>query len=362
MSFKKSRKVTFLPDWRAANPYQELLADTLLHSGWTVDFSKMPRGIFALNRLPSCVLDSNIIHIHWITDLVEHILWPQSDAVRKIKICLLYLDIILLRARGVGVIWTIHNCVSHESKNVAFELSARQAIARACSHALIHSHSALRQVEGDYGYVFGDKVSVMPHGNYDGCYSANESSTKNFREKYKLIDSNINIMFFGAVRRYKGVHGLVAAFCDTGKPNLRLIIAGKSNSEELAQMLNDAASKDPRIILIPEYIPNEMVAPMFDAIDAIVLPFEKTLTSGSTVLAMTLSKATILPIQAKVFDLADDYSSLFFSSITELTGVLNDINKQDLVLRGQHSRQLADKLKWAEASSIVCRAYDAIDI
>ena len=63
---------------------------------------------------------------------------------------LLALDILVVRLRGKRVIWTIHNLVSHESNNPEWEIKARRVIARTCSHALLHSHSALKLVEKTY--------------------------------------------------------------------------------------------------------------------------------------------------------------------------------------------------------------------
>lgn len=351
-------KIAFLPDWRNGNPYQDLLADSLRKAGGVVNFFEMPHGIFSLNRLPKEVLSSQIIHLHWINDLVGHIIWPQSSIFRRLKLLLLYFDIIFLRLRGVSVVWTIHNLVAHESINPSVEIRARRVIARACSHILVHSQSALDQVEFEYGYSCGHKTSVAPHGNYDECYPANESLLKEFKDKYSLSKHDINIMFFGSVRRYKGVARLLEAFHASTKSNLHLIIAGKSNTEELNRTLVQFAAIDNRIILIPEFISDAMVKPMFDAVDAVIIPFERTLTSGSTVLAMTMSKATILPVNAKIFDLVDDRSALFFNSIPELTELLNHLEKQDLIERGAQARIIADKLNWTTIGHLVYRAYE----
>jgi glycosyltransferase involved in cell wall biosynthesis len=318
----------------------------------------MPRGILALNRLPHHVLTSDVIHIHWVNDLIDHILWPQSTVSRRLKLLLLYVDIVLLRLRGIAVVWTIHNLVSHESSNIPVETKARRVIARACTHALLHSQSALKRVEREYGYEFGEKASITPIGNYDGCYQGNEDLVKIFKDKYVLLDQHICILFFGAVRKYKGVQQLVEAFHASHSPSLRLIIAGKPNTPALKRMLDEVSAIDPRVIVIPEFVPDEMVAPMFAVADVVAIPFERTLTSGSTVLAMTMGKATVLPVDAKVFDLVDERSALFFRSMPELTHIFETLDKEDLIQRGLEARLQADRLNWSGIGGQVYRAYE----
>jgi hypothetical protein len=123
-------------------------------------------------------------------------------------------------------------------------------------------------------------------------------------------------------------------------------------------MLDEVSAIDPRVIVIPEFVPDEMVAPMFAVADVVAIPFERTLTSGSTVLAMTMGKATVLPVDAKVFDLVDERSALFFRSMPELTHIFETLDKEDLIQRGLEARLQADRLNWSGIGGQVYRAYE----
>ena len=352
-----TQQAVFLPDWRAANPYQALMAKALGDQGVEVDFHEMPRGFFALNRLPSPVLAKKIIHLHWINDLIGHAVWPQNRALRWAKLACLGLDILLLRLRGHLVVWTVHNLVSHESQNVEAELAARRMVARSCSRMVLHSESARRTVEGRFGMRFGNKAVVIPHGNYDGCYASDAAALAALKARLAHDPSRINLLFFGAVRRYKGVLPLIQAFSATDNSSLRLTIAGNPNEAELRDTIVAAGTADPRISLVLEFVPDEAVSSYFALADAVIIPFERTLTSGSAVLALTMGKATLLPQEAWIFDLGDDQSSLFFSGIDDLKRLLANLDKQDLARRGIHARVLADALAWSGIAKSLKRVY-----
>ena len=352
-----TQQAVFLPDWRAANPYQALMAQALGDQGVEVDFHEMPRGFFALNRLPSSVLAKRIIHLHWINDLIGHAVWPQRSLPRWAKLVCLGLDILLLRLRGHLVVWTVHNLVSHESQNVEAELAARRMVARTCSRIVLHSESARHSVEDRLGVRFGRKAVVIPHGNYDGCYASDSATLAALMARLAHDPSRINLLFFGAVRRYKGVLPLIEAFSASKNPALRLTIAGNPNEADLRAAIVAAGKADPRISLVLEFIPDEAVSSYFALADAVIIPFERTLTSGSAVLAMTMGKATLLPQEARIFDLGDDQSSLFFSGMDDLKRFLAKLDKQDLARRGTHARVLADALAWSGIAKALKQVY-----
>ncbi len=333
------------------------MAQALADEGVEVDFHEMPRGFFALNRLPATVLAKRIIHLHWINDLIGHAVWPQRSLLRWIKLVCLGLDIVLLRLRGHLVVWTVHNLVSHESQNVQAELSARRMVARTCSRMVLHSESARRTVEGRFGMRFGSKAVVIRHGNYDGCYASDAASLAALQARLGHDGSCINLLFFGAVRRYKGVIQLIQAFSSTDNPSIRLTIAGNPNEADLREAIVAAGKADPRISLVLEFIPDQAVSSYFALADVVIIPFERTLTSGSAVLALTMGKATLLPQEARIFDLVDDRSSLFFADMADLQGVLSKLDKQDLSRRGAHARVLADALAWSGIAKALKRVY-----
>lgn len=356
-----SSDVVFMPDWRKGNPYQSLLAQALVDQGTRADFHAMPKGLFALNRLPAGVRRSRVLHLHWVNDLIAHLVWPQNPLLRRLKRWCLGLDILWLRVRGTRVVWTVHNLVSHESVNPPAELAARRVLARCCSHLVVHSKSAMHELEQSWGLSLAHKISVIPHGNYDGCYPLGTGDCADLRQRLGLPPDALCILFFGAVRRYKGVLALTQALGKVLRQDVRLVIAGKPNEARLKQELEAAAAQDPRIVLALDFIPDEAVASYFSLAQAVVVPFERTLTSGSVVLAMTLGKATLLSSEAKVFDLADEETSWFFDSPDGLAECIDKLEVGELQSRGRAARAVADTLAWTGIAAALKRVYGRLD-
>jgi beta-1,4-mannosyltransferase len=356
-STDSSNDVVFMPDWRVGNPYQSLLAQALVAQGVRVGFHAMPRGLFALNRLPVLVRNNKTLHLHWVNDLIAHLVWPQNPLWRRFKCWCLWLDVMLVRARGTRVVWTVHNLVSHESPDPRAEMAARRLLARCCSHLVVHSASAVRELEAAWVLDLSRRASVVPHGNYDGCYPIAEGESSALRERLGIPTDALCILFFGAVRRYKGVLALVQAMGKVQRQDVRIIIAGKPNEASLKAELENAAVADKRIVLALEFIPDEAVASFFSLAHAAVVPFERTLTSGSVVLAMTLGKATLLSHEAKVFDLADERTSWFFDSLDHLSTLIETMGRSELEARGRRAREVADTLAWPGLASTLKRVY-----
>ncbi len=89
-----------------------------------------------------------------------------------------------------------------------------------------------------------------------------------------------NILFFGLIRKYKGLDILLEAFKSLGD-EYQLIIAGEPyGSFEPYQRIIDEIPHNERIKVIPEYIRDSEVKKFFSAADLTVLPYRSATQSG----------------------------------------------------------------------------------
>lgn len=360
LKIKKNRyKIAILPDWSDGNPYQNTLIKSLRKQGASVSLHNFPTNYLPLNRLISQNPELGILHLHWINEYISSILWSKSRVISMARILFLAMDIILVRTRGVRVIWTIHNSVSHESKNPELEIISRRLIALTCTRIIIHSKSALKEVESIYRIKLSKKSSVIPHGNYDGHY---DNPHKTSFECLERIDEirNIVILFFGAIRPYKGIEKLVNAFHASKRKDIRLLIAGKCYDSNIKRSLEKTSHQDRRIECILDFIPKYEVRNVFDKSDIVAIPFEKTLTSGSTVLALTMGRPLLLPETARIFDLAEENFAYFFKSADDLSRIIDSLEKKKLGNMRNLSRKKADSLSWDHIGIETLKAYKNI--
>ena len=110
------------------------------------------------------------------------------------------------------------------------------------------------------------------------------------------IDADANVvLFFGFVRRYKGLDTLLQAMQATTQPCV-LVIAGEwwDDVRHLLQPLVTHPALRDRLIIHDHYIPNEQVANYMQAADVLVLPYR----SGSVSGVATLAAQVGLPVLA----------------------------------------------------------------
>lgn len=102
------------------------------------------------------------------------------------------------------------------------------------------------------------------------------------RERLNLKENEQVMLFFGFIRKYKGLHHLLGAMakCQNNK-QLRLIIAGDfyENKDEYLDMINEFGIQD-KVRIYDGYIPDEDIPVYFNASDVVVLPYESATTSG----------------------------------------------------------------------------------
>lgn len=357
MPKEKSLKVLFAPDWSRGNPYQRLLASGLEDAGVAVRFATVPPGLFALNKILSLNKDIDVFHAHWINDFIEHVYWNLSPRVVQAKLWLFWLDLMLVRLRGKRLVWTVHNLISHESPCAEIELRARKIIAKASNRILFHSESARSRVEELYGMPLHHKSSIIEHGNFIGYYPQAMSGEAALRAGLGISEKEVCILFFGAIRPYKGVEKLIATFISLNRPDLRLVIAGKPLTDKMREEIEHSTSNNPRIHLELGYASEQRVAELFCLADVVVLPFERTLTSGSVLLAMSMGKGLLLPEEARSLDVVDDYGALFFANDRELVNALGKLQRNDFQDKGAYNLERMRKVSWTEIGRRLAKEY-----
>jgi D-inositol-3-phosphate glycosyltransferase len=92
------------------------------------------------------------------------------------------------------------------------------------------------------------------------------------------------ILFFGYIRKYKGLDILLRAMPMLLKamPELRLVVAGEyyGNESEHQAIVRDLKIPAKNLVLATDYIPNSEVAKYFSAANVVVLPYRSATQSG----------------------------------------------------------------------------------
>lgn len=134
-----------------------------------------------------------------------------------------------------------------------------------------------------------DKVKpklLSPHPLYDnfGAIKARNEAIKTLG-----LDTTCRyLLFFGIIRKYKGLDILLKAFADSriDKTNLKLIVAGEFYEDSNPYLsLIDELNLGDAVVLANHFIPDDQVVDYFCAADMVVQPYKNATQSGVTQIA-----------------------------------------------------------------------------
>jgi len=131
-------------------------------------------------------------------------------------------------------------------------------------------------------------TQLVLHPLYDNF--GEKISKAEARKKHQINESDRILLFFGFIRKYKGLDLLLKAFKILKEkkklPNLKLMIAGEFYDDEknYTSLLNDPQIKND-LILETQFIRNDEVKNYFCAADCVIQPYRSATQSGVTPLA-----------------------------------------------------------------------------
>jgi glycosyltransferase involved in cell wall biosynthesis len=190
------------------------------------------------------------------------------------------------RIAGTPVLFVCHNGRPHERFPFAMLLS-RRALRQA------NRLMALSQaVAGELGRLApGLRVDVLEHPpNLQGTAGPHGR----WRDRIGPVEGPV-ILFFGHVRRYKGLEDLIEAM-----PLVRrefpatLVVAGRFfTSVRKVRALAQRCAVPGSVRLYPEYVPGDEVSDLFSCADVVALPYRASSQSGIVAQAALFARPVV---------------------------------------------------------------------
>lgn len=320
-------KALMLP-YYTDNPYQDLLADNLRDLGVDVSTQEDPKPFYVfIHRV--FLSDVDILHIHWTHPYFlfggKKLLYriPGSFIVATVAALWFLLQVTIAQLVVDSVIWTVHNKHNHEKEFLVLDTWVSRRVARIADCIQVWDPNTRTEVTGLFD-VPPEKTVCIPHGNYIPVYEESGVPTKQeAREQLGMSDWDRVYLYFGMIRPYKNVTGLVRAFQDSGIEAC-LYIAGNPVHNDLETEIRELVADDERIHTEFRFVPNTEVPKMFAAADAVVFPYEDIFNSGSVLLAMSLARPFVAPRQGSIPTIAPEGNILY----DDLSDALSELHQQ----------------------------------
>ena len=347
----------FWPDYSRNNPYQRLLYGQLRQDMEVIagNIDAALKTIEQFKDDPSRVT----FHLHWLNFVLLDITDPDQariavdDFVTKIE---------KFVWKGGKLIWTIHNTLSHDTPFPELEVELSTRIAAAADVLHFHSESSIDEVAEAFDFP-REKVRISRHGSYIGAYPDYVPAEKS-RAVLGIDDTDDVILFTGQIRPYKGVEQLVSVFRRilADRPNALLVLAGMQQFDPLESLKSKLSDfEKSRIRSTGKFVDDAELQLFFHAADMAVYPYQKILTSGSLLLALSYGTPPVIPEVGMTREtLADrDAGVLYEGDAGE--EALEDAIRQLLVRKDKgelpvmklNARQIAEELTWPDFGDIV---------
>ena len=219
----------------------------------------------------------DVFHFHWPETLLGGSTRTRV-AIRRIFFALLLARLRL--SRRIAVVRTVHNIELPHDVTPWERKMLRGVIARADFLILLNDETPVDEHA---------QSTVIHHGDFRSWFESLGVS--------KERPTSDQIGFVGLIRRYKGVEGLISAFRGTAPEaqSMRLQIAGRPTSDDLAAEIRALAGDDPRIDLDLRYLSEAEFVSAVTQTEGIVLPYRFMHNSGTVLAVLSLDRPVLVP-------------------------------------------------------------------
>jgi glycosyltransferase involved in cell wall biosynthesis len=195
---------------------------------------------------------------------------------------------------GAKVLFICDNVIPHEKRPGDAFLT--KLIFKIGDYFVIHSKS----VESDLKKfnIHNKPVLLYPHPVYNifGEKISKAESKKFIKNEFNIDLTNIKVLlFFGYIRKYKGLDYLLKALPQIlKKEKVKLLVVGEFYEDENRYKdLIKSLGIENDVIVFSDYIPNEQVRYFFCGCDVVILPYTGATQSGITQIAYFYDKPVI---------------------------------------------------------------------
>ena len=244
------------------NPYTLMLLASMPEGVRAVDFS-WARAIAGRY---------DVLHLHWPELLLRDPV-PFRRAVKKILFTVMYVRLMLVRT---PIVQTVHNISPHENGS-RYERGILAGLERRTRTWIVLNPTSAA--------ISGGEVVEILHGHYREWFA-----------EYALPDTQPGrYLFFGLIRPYKQVVGLVDAYLELHDPATSLRIVGSSSDPAVEHKIDELGDSEPRVSVRFEFVSDEELAREVGLCELVVLPYKEFYNSGAALLALSLGRPVLTP-------------------------------------------------------------------
>lgn len=269
------------PPTLAYNPYLDALYG-VLEPHYTIDRRSPRRAIPALLFGQG----ARILHLHFFDEVVQR----PAKLTTWMRYITWIMLLMLLRWRGVTIVWTVHNATPHECLHPRIAQRTTQHVLKQCHAVTVHHHATRTLLIEQYHTT--TPISVIPHGHTAHPFGLLPQHQYARQQLGLTLDVPL-LLYLGMIRRYKGIETLIDAM--ELLPHAHLIIAGHVADPIYLSEIHQHTARRINVTIRPRFLPDHEAAQYLAACDLLVLPYRSITTSGMLVAAQAAGIVCVVP-------------------------------------------------------------------
>lgn len=241
-------------------------------------------------RLEKYCVDNqiNVLHVQW------YIFSPLDYYFHK-----------RFRKKNIKVVTTIHDLLPFNKK--FYDLYFHKRIYRSSDKIINQARLNEDKLINEFG-VSKDKIVYIPHGHY--MEYAEEVSKIESREYLKIEKEKKVILFFGQIKKVKGIDVLIESLKQVTNihKDVICVIAGKVWKDDFTvydKMIQENGLQD-NVKKFIRYIDDEEIKYFFNAADIVALPYRQIYQSGVVLLAYAYEKPVVATREGEFITVVKD--------------------------------------------------------
>jgi glycosyltransferase involved in cell wall biosynthesis len=273
----------------AKNPYNKLLYDAMDDA---VDIKEFDKKSFNFKN-------TDILHIHW----PDHMLRLASGFKIRLRLWKFSRLIKKLHASGGKLIWTVHNLQPHKMLHPLLIKRGLRKISEMTDGFIFLSDASKKSFFSLHPYAKNKPSVIIPHLHYKDYYAD---------AGHKIADriKPIQLLCFGLIRNHKGYLKLFdVARSIESYDKVAWSIAGNPGKEGVSREIESLWAQNKIIYKACRHIEDKEIIPLFGECDAVVLPYDNILNSGTAILALSLDKRVVAPAIGSFLELQQSVGS-----------------------------------------------------
>lgn len=275
------------PAWvKTSNRFTNLFSEAVQNAGWRVrEFAWTPAGL----------LEPKVILLHWPDEMFTAA-GPLQHAKVALKLAMLN---IARRMGGARLVWVVHEATPHDSGKPASW--TKRTFLKSLDGAIYLSHASKLAAEADVPELKHVPALVTRHGHYRTDMLVEP-------EARAQPGKTINLLYFGQIRPYKNLDGLIRAASGISPALMHIKISGWSKDPDFTRLLGELAANAPSVTLDirDQFLPQADLEDAIDASDGVVLPYRNILNSGAALFALSRNRPVMAPRLGTLPELQDE--------------------------------------------------------